>query len=424
MPARTAMSESRKFRFPFIELLSIATVVLASVIVLYPGADKFVVSLVTGKAPAEEFVHDYSNAADPMLPNVAASDETNEIRSLEQRSQDNDFVIPGTQSSVQSTPVSTDQTSPYFTAVLPELPVEPSQQDDAPMNTEFAEDQMVVEAPSDPVDARSEDSFADDQFVVGLQAPLTIESDDIPEAEFTSENDPAPNKIPTSQISSEMPFQQESMESNFESEMITIESEVDTNSDPTVDRETNDDFTQIRYLPLMDPNNLRVVEGSLTPTVSPNLQRLLPNGFHQSQSGQTVVKNNTRENPEDQSVAWKSAVVQNPHLHKNDLKPALKQITAPKIQTARLPEMPSRQPTVKPEPLQPFARGFIPEHVPGEKAKMMSQAMQDNNDFASGEVVALPVKNASPNSIPLSSDPKNFSPQSELNGNQPANPLR
>lgn len=358
------MPESKKFRLPIIELLSIAIVVVASVIVLYPGADKYVVSMVKGTSPVDEVV-DHPN---PEFTTAATTNADNEVatQTLEQRIQNNSFEAPELASvPVRSTPIlPVDEQVLEFTEVVqptedhlvstaatplapltPMTPLDPP--DETSFDNEFVDGQFEVETAIENLP--EEEPFIDNDSVV-LTAPL-VDDNVIPEAEFTTEFEAAPSSIPTSQISLELP-------SNYDvdEDLIPVESE-------------EDESPEIRQLPIWEPESMRVIEGSLTPAVS-RLNKKLPKTTN-------ATKN---EHADDESVAWRSTVVKNKLFHQNDLKPTVKQVAAPKIQTARLPDIHSVR--AMPSVPQPFANGFIPEHVPGEKSRMMSRVMQENNDFA------------------------------------------
>ena len=384
------MTESRKFRFPFIELLSIAIVVAASVIALYPGADKYVVSLVKGKTSADlDSLESIENDLDqPTTATHLASSQLGayqfftagkletETQTLEQRTRNNSFEAP------ESTGVPID-TAPMLAA-------------DEQLG--FADDNQITRVPEDhmvsaltaPVHSLDttfdepdfdntipdlpdlpEEQFIEDGSTIELTAPLAVD-DVAPETEFTTELEPAPSSIPNSQISLELP-------SNYDmdEDIIPVEPE--------------DTRPEVRQLPIWEPDTMRVIEGSLTPAVSP--LRKLPQHT-------TTFVNPTIDDTDDEAVTWRSTVVKNKLFYENDLEPAIKQIAAPKIQTASLPEFPASRPRVP----QPFAGGFIPEHIPGQKARMMSREMlEGNNDFELPEPTAIPAQpiQRSPKTNPL-----------------------
>ena len=359
------MADSRKFRFPFIELLTFSVVVLATVIVLYPGADKYVVSLVKGPVPADEI--DDSSTPERPMPVIAMAEET---QTLEQRvnndfegSLTSDFPVPGTQLPADGQlefqddlQANSGQLAPVYEEVeIEPLPVEDLEPIDmAPIDVETFE-VVNTESDFDIEDDLQQLPMSTEEYseAVTLTAPLSMDDNTIPEAEFTTDIEPAPGSIPTSQISVEM---SSVLSSNMQSEISsTYEFE-----EESVQTGTRDDLPVIRQLPPQQRRTLRAVEGVLTPSIPPE------------------DKTTARPAPvriDNDAVHWRSAVVKNQLFHENELEPALKQTVAPKIETASLPVLP--QPIIP----QPFARGFIPEHIPGERAPMMSQEMQDNNDF-------------------------------------------
>ena len=388
------MTEPKKFRFPIIELLSLSVIILGAVIVLWPAGDKYVYKLVTGKEPNDggELVEDTLTNTRPNLVYAPGSNKSitqkiaAEIRSLPGMA-NNKFLphaqISGEIQGVISSDNSFETPDPVELNDLNE-PNEPpaalpadSIVDDSTLNEPLSFDEsidsasqhLVPELPAPDadnqfmapaIDSITETQFEEDQFVeLGLPEAQDDSENFSADTELTSPLDAAPEQAPSNQINHELDsdYTLDSVPdltppaSVVETSEMTIES-IQLQSDMT-----RNDMPKVRQLPVWEPQPMRVVNGSLTPMTTPQPS---PSGWH-------------KEISDEGAVVWKSDVAVQQELPANELAPTVKQVVAPRIQTARLPQLP------RPQPL--FTGGIVPEHVPGAKQKMMSETMQSENDF-------------------------------------------
>ena len=411
------MTEPKKFRFPFIELLSLSAIILCTVVILWPPGERYVYKLVTGKelndggevieetqpmtrprpdlvyAPsAEKSITEKIAAEIRSLPGIAnnefpphaqhavPAEISGEIHGV--ISNDNDFETPyrsqpietPIEKSIEEAPIALPADSVIDNTTLDE----PLSFDDSfGQQNQFSQhsvpelpapdfdnsDQQFSVPPLPQRDSNTEPHFEDDQFVeLGLP-----DAQYSPDTELTSPLDAAPEQAPTNQIDLELDTDYTQDVQDTTLELMPPESVVETYEPqdelPDLQNDLQDnlqnDLPIVRQLPVWEPKPLRVVNGSLTPMTTP---RPSPSGWK-------------KEISDEGAVVWKSNVAGQQELPANELAPTVKQVVAPKIQMAHLPQMPSPVQT----PL--FSGGIIPEHVPGARRKMMSESMQSSNDF-------------------------------------------
>ena len=334
------MTQVSKKRLPIIEVTALVVIALCASIVLLPNGDRYVIKLVTGNEP------NHDNYAPRLIDQANVPFVTDQLPPLTELPEESSFharlaIDPNDDVDVELN--ETDSDSGEF---LPadDAPIEFDDSHHLEIDAEEFDTELQLNSPGEDPSSYEEIQSSQELFEVRSDPELSV-SDQVGEESFGQG------------------FQ--------ELEQLRDEFREETARD-LEPKNTDINDVPIRQLPAWN-EGLREVQGSLVPSI-PTAE----------------ASRKKKEVLQQLPVRWGSVVRSHQAFEGSQLEPAKKQFVEPKILTTPLPQIPeTTEPFVKPKqvkppskPVQPpFVQGFIPEHIPGEKAVMGSASLQQDNDF-------------------------------------------